>query len=191
MVGATMGVPQRIVIVGAGVAGASVAFGLARRGHGPAVTVVDAARAGTATAAGAGMVAPWDTPLVGPYYDLYAAGAAFYPSLIDALDAAGVGRAAFAVAGAMVVSDDADRLDQMEARVRPRLAAAGPAAGDAVRLTPAQARHRLPPLADGWAGLLMTGGARIDGRQLLDRPARRRRTTRRPPSHRHRHARPR
>ena len=46
---------DRIVIVGAGMAGAATAFALARRGA--AVTVVDDGRAGQATAAGAGIVA--------------------------------------------------------------------------------------------------------------------------------------
>ena len=161
-----MAVSQQVVIVGAGIAGASVAFGLARRGC--AATVVDADRPGQATAAGAGIVAPWDTPRTGPYYDLYAAGAAFYPSLIAALVDAGVSNADYAVTGSLVVNGDRAELDAVEARIRGRLAAAGPAAGRAERLSNADARRLFPPLSPDLAAVLMTGGARVDGRKLRD-----------------------
>ena len=48
---------MRIVIIGAGVLGASTAFHLA--GMGARVTVVDANLEGRATAAGAGIICPW------------------------------------------------------------------------------------------------------------------------------------
>src|SRR5215204_1280405 len=73
-------VSGRVVVVGGGIAGASTAFALARRGVG--VTVVDDGRVGSATAASAGIVAPWVSAAGGVFYDLYAAGAAFYPLVL-------------------------------------------------------------------------------------------------------------
>jgi len=78
----------RVVIVGDGVAGAATAFALARRGA--AVTVVDAGLVGRATDAGAGIVQPWSTSSDGEFYELYSAGADFYPELIERLAEAGV-----------------------------------------------------------------------------------------------------
>jgi D-amino-acid dehydrogenase len=46
-----------IIVVGAGILGASTAFHLARAGA--QVTIVDQAQDGRATAAGAGIICPW------------------------------------------------------------------------------------------------------------------------------------
>src|SRR5690606_41784780 len=50
---------MRVVVVGSGIAGASAAYHLARRGV--EVVVVDDERRGLATAAGAGIGSPWAT----------------------------------------------------------------------------------------------------------------------------------
>ncbi len=63
---------MRIVIIGAGVLGASTAFHLA--GMGARVTVIDANLEGRATAAGAGIICPWVSGVDDPiFYRLYAA----------------------------------------------------------------------------------------------------------------------
>lgn len=75
---------MNIVIVGAGVLGASVAFHLARMGE--HVTVIDAGLDGRATAAGAGIICPWVSGVDDPaFYGLYAGGGEYYPDLIAAL----------------------------------------------------------------------------------------------------------
>ena len=73
----------RIVVVGAGIVGASVAYHLARRGV--AVVVIDGAAAGSATGAGAGIICPWTNPDRNPAYRLGADGARYYPELISML----------------------------------------------------------------------------------------------------------
>lgn len=65
----------RVGIIGSGIAGASVAFGLASRGVD--VTIVDDAMAGQATAASAGIIAPWVSTSTSAYYETYAAGGNF------------------------------------------------------------------------------------------------------------------
>ena len=69
---------HRVIVIGGGI---GAAFALARRGA--AVTVVESGLAGQATEAGAGIISPWASTVEGPFYDLYAAGAAYYPEVIE------------------------------------------------------------------------------------------------------------
>ena len=153
-----------VVIIGSGVAGAGTAFALARRGA--AVTVVDAARDGTATAAGAGIVQPWSSGSTGgPLYELYAKGAEFYPELLGQLERAGAGPVDFRRNGAIVVNADAGELDAVQERLH-RRRQASPLMGEVTRLTGEAARELFPPLAPGLAAVHISGGARVDGRSL-------------------------
>lgn len=153
----------RVAVVGSGIAGAATAYALARSGA--VVTILESGRAGQATAAGAGIIQPWSSSAGGPFYDLYAAGAAYYPAFIDLLADSGVTDVGYAVPGSIVVDADPARLDEVEARVRARTAGV-PAAGALSRLSPAEAAGLFPPLAPGLAALLVSGGARVDGRRL-------------------------
>jgi D-amino-acid dehydrogenase len=152
-----------VVVVGSGVAGASVAFALA--GGGADVTVVDRVRPGQATAAGAGIVQPWSSGTAGPAYDLYAAGAAHYPALVERLAAVGVSDLGYRVTGSLVVDPDPARLDEVEDRVRRRTAGVA-VAGAVERLGARDARALFPPLAPDLGAVLVSGGARVDGRRL-------------------------
>jgi D-amino-acid dehydrogenase len=159
-------VSARVVILGSGIAGASAAFALARRGA--AVTVVDSARAGQATAASAGIISPWSSNAEGPFYDLYAAGATFYPEVLALLDEIGVTRTDFRRTGALLVNTDEQALRAARERVEIRAKEAGPIVGDVRRLNSEEARALFPPLAPGWEGVFVSGGARVDGRTMRD-----------------------
>jgi D-amino-acid dehydrogenase len=153
---------MRIVIVGAGVLGASAAFHLVRAGA--QVVVVDAALDGRATAAGAGIICPWVSGAEDPaFYRLYAGGGEYYPDLVAALAEAGETDLGYRRAGAMLVSDDARELDWIERMARGRQAAA---MGDVTRLSEREARATFPPLGEGLGGVHVAGGARVDGRRL-------------------------
>jgi D-amino-acid dehydrogenase len=153
----------RVVVVGGGVAGATTAYWLARAGA--AVTVVDNGEPGGATAAGAGIVQPWSSAADGPFYDLYSAGAAFYPTQIAALAEDGEVDVGYAVTGSLVVDADPVALDAVERRVRSRTRDQ-PVAGTVHRLDPVAARRLFPALAPELAALHVSGGARVDGRRL-------------------------
>ncbi|GAA5109736.1 NAD(P)/FAD-dependent oxidoreductase [Pseudonocardia adelaidensis] len=163
---------MRVVVVGSGVAGAAVAHHLSRRG---ARVVVDDARAGVATAAGAGIVSPWATAdpalfaLAGP-------AAGYYPELVAALAEDTDEPTSYSVVGGLVVGRDEGELREVHRRVAAR-AAEHPAAGEASLLDPAQARARFPVLDQGLSAVHVGGGARVDGRQvrasLLDAARRR------------------
>jgi D-amino-acid dehydrogenase len=153
---------MQIIVVGAGVFGASTAFHLAAKGT--QVTVIDAGLDGRATAAGAGIICPWVSGTDDlAFYRLCAAGGAYYPDLIDTLRRAGEADTGYRRAGAMVVSADPAELDGVERLVRRRAALAE---GDFRRLSPAEAQARFPPLRSGLGGVLIERGARVDGRRL-------------------------
>ncbi len=152
-----------VTVVGAGVAGASVAFAAARAGA--TVTLIDDARTGRATAAGAGIIAPWATSLTGEVYRLYAAGAEAYPEVLAALAEAGIDDVGHATNGALVIGPNGGPGHDMSDRLATRCAASR-VAGTPERVDTSAARTLFPPLADGWEGWFVPGGARIDGRRL-------------------------
>ena len=103
---------MKVAIIGAGIAGASVAYHL--RAAGADVVVVDQAHAGKATLAGAGIVCPWATATEDPaFFDLYAAGAAYYGRLIPELESCGEDRVGYGRVGALVVGEDPDELTEI------------------------------------------------------------------------------
>lgn len=154
---------MHVVVVGGGIAGASVAFGLARRGA--AVTVVDGGHAGQATAAGAGIIEPWGSAATGAFYELYARGAAFYPSLVADLVELGITDLGYRQSGALVVSASSADVDAVAARLEQRRVAS-PEMGEVIRLGGAGLVERFPALRDDLDGLWIAGGARVDGRLL-------------------------
>jgi D-amino-acid dehydrogenase len=155
---------MRIVIVGAGVLGASAAFHLAKAGV--SVTIIDAHLEGRATAAGAGIVCPWLAGLDDiEFYRLYAAGADYYPNLMDGLAEAGQTNLGYRRSGAMLVSADAEELDWI-LRLALHRQAHAPSMGVVTRLSPPQARALFPPLLAELGAVFVEGGARVDGRRL-------------------------
>jgi glycine/D-amino acid oxidase-like deaminating enzyme len=153
---------MRVIVVGAGILGASAAYHLARAGA--AVTIVDAAHEGRATAAGAGIICPWATGVEDPgFYALYAAGARYYPELVAGLEELGEREMGYARVGALCVGADEGALDAIEAVVRRRAEAA---AGEISRLGASEARALFPPLRPGLGAVSVSGGARVDGRKM-------------------------
>lgn len=157
---------SRVAVIGSGIAGAAVAFGLASRGAG--VTVIDDSMSGQATSAGAGIVAPWVSTSTGAYYEAYAAGGSFYPELLRRLAEFGVTDVGYRRTGAIIVDRDPGKLAEAAVLVRERAAAAGRVAGDVVELDPSDLRLAFPPIDREMSGLLVTGGGRVDGRMLCD-----------------------
>lgn len=152
-----------VAVVGAGVAGAAVGFAAARAGA--TVTLIDDARIGRATAAGAGIIAPWASTLTGDVYRLYAAGAEAYPDVLEALTDVGIDDVGHATNGALVVGTGDGPGDEMAERLTIRCAESR-VAGTPESVDDATARAMFPPLADGRSGWFVPGGARVDGRLL-------------------------
>jgi D-amino-acid dehydrogenase len=153
---------MRVVVIGSGIAGASAAYQLARRGA--EVVVVEAGERGMATAAGAGIVSPWTSRRIEDY-ELAAAAAAHYPELVAQLAEDGRRDSSFEVVGGMIVAAGETELADAYARTSGR-AAGAPAAGEVRRLDPAQARELFPPLAPDFGAVHVSGAGRVDGRRL-------------------------
>ncbi|MBK1786716.1 NAD(P)/FAD-dependent oxidoreductase [Prauserella cavernicola] len=150
---------MRIVVIGSGIAGAEVACHLARSGA--EVVVVDADLAGTATAAGAGIVCPWTSRNLGEAELAFAArAAAYHRDFTERL-----ADSSFELVGGMVVSADETELADAYQRVRER-AGRWPEAGEVSLLDPAEARALFPALAPGLGAVHVTGAGRVDGRAL-------------------------
>lgn len=155
---------MRISIIGGGILGASTAWHAARAGA--EVTVFDAERDGRATAAGAGIVCPWVSGLEdAPFLNLYIAGGEYYPAVTAMLAEDGETDLGYRQSGAMMVAPDTAELAATERFVRGR-GAGHPAIGAISRLSPEEARALFPPLHPDLGGVLISGGARVDGRRM-------------------------
>jgi len=144
---------ERVVVIGGGIVGASVALHLAEGGAD--VLVVDDARPGRATYAGAGIVAPpWRSP-GSPIFELRAHAVAAYPEL-----AARIG-APFEVIGELFAAPPGPALDETSEA----LAASG--LGPEV-LEPEAARAAFPYLAPHLAAARVGTTARVEGDRIRD-----------------------
>lgn len=169
----------RIVVVGAGIVGASVAYHLARRGV--AVTVIEGVEAGPATSAGAGIICPWTNPGDGPDYRLGADGARYYPELVAMLADDGEAGTGYQRTGALCLAAEAAptgtgadagcapadgaSLQAIMAHVRSQVPDY-PEIGEISLLPPGRPRELFPPLAGELSAVWIGGAARIDGRAI-------------------------
>jgi D-amino-acid dehydrogenase len=154
---------MKVVVVGAGILGASTAFHLARAGC--EVVVIDRADAGRATAAGAGIICPWGSPNEdAASFELLAGGARYYPEFVAMLAADGELDVGYAAVGGLYVQGTARELDAVERRVRAR-GKTWPV-GKVQRLSANEAQALFPPLRSEQPALYVSGGARVDGRRL-------------------------
>ncbi len=155
---------MHIVVVGAGILGASTGFHLARAGA--QVTIVDQAHDGRATAAGAGIICPWVSGADdAAFYRLYVEGARYYSELVPALAERGETDLGFRRVGALVVSSDTDELAAFNDLLNRRRAHT-PEMGATSLLSPRDTRTLFPPLRADLAGLHVANGARVDGRRM-------------------------
>jgi len=156
---------MRVLVLGAGIAGASVAWSLARRGA--EVVVVDRLHDGAATLAGAGIVRASLGITEPGFVEAYAAAVRHYPTAMrdlgDALGRDATDEVGYRVVGGLWLSDDDAALADVEGRLRAFDAAQ---VGTVSRLDPAQARDLFPAAAPDLAAVHVTQAARVDGRRL-------------------------
>ncbi|MFC4167713.1 NAD(P)/FAD-dependent oxidoreductase [Teichococcus aestuarii] len=155
---------MRVIVVGAGILGASAAYHLARGGA--EVVILDPMLEGRATAAGAGIVCPWSSRVTdADWYRLSGGGARDYPALVAQLAEDGETDLGYRRVGALCIAGEEAGLEETEARIRARLPAA-PEAGTLSRLAPEEARALFPPLRPGEPALHLSGAARVGSRLL-------------------------
>ena len=152
----------RVIVIGAGVTGASVAYHVSRLGA--ETVLVDSDEPGQATAAGAGIVCPWSSRITDPaWHALADTAAAYYPELVAGLAADGGTDVGYRQVGALRLAGE----DAVRQEIR-RRAAESPAAGEVTLVSAGRARELFPPLRGNSPGVLIAGGARVDGRLLRD-----------------------
>ncbi|WNS45325.1 FAD-binding oxidoreductase [Paenibacillus sp. MMS20-IR301] len=157
---------KKVIVIGAGILGASTAYQLAKLGT--EVLVVDRKDQGQATDAAAGIICPWLSQRRNQaWYRLAKAGARFYPQLIEELERGGASETGYARVGALSIHNDETKLDKIEARASMRLSDA-PEIGEITRLSAGATRELFPLLAEEYASVHISGAARVDGRALRD-----------------------
>ncbi|MCT2536150.1 FAD-binding oxidoreductase [Aquibacillus koreensis] len=154
------------IVVGAGIVGASVGYHLAKAGV--EVVMIDRKDHGQATDAAAGIVCPWLSQRRNQaWYQLAKKGAAFYPKLIEELESQGETETGYKQVGAIALRQEEKKLIAMEERAYKRRKDA-PEIGEITRLTPKETKALFPPLSDAYSAIHISGGARVDGRQVRD-----------------------
>lgn len=161
---------SKVVVVGGGVVGASVAHRLLRSGAD--VTVIDRADEGQATAAAAGLLPPLDHFIgVSAVLPLLKAARAYYPELLLELETAGLGDAGYEVVGALHVAtteEEAAQLAAVASECEQRRDAGFGQIGAVTRVDGGAARRLFPALGPAVIGAVhCAGAARVDGRKLL------------------------
>lgn len=155
---------NQIIIIGAGILGASTAYQLAKSGA--EVIVIDRMDKGQATDAAAGIVCPWLSQRRNKaWYALAKGGAKFYPNLISDLEKDGELNTGYARVGAISIHSDQKKLYEMKKRALKRKEDA-PEMGEITVLSEEQTKALFPPLADGFGAVHVSGAARVDGRAL-------------------------
>ncbi|WP_314589110.1 FAD-binding oxidoreductase [Paenibacillus terrigena] len=157
---------KKIIIVGAGILGASTAYTLAKMGAD--VLIVDRKDQGQATDAAAGIICPWLSQRRNQaWYRLAKAGAHYYPGLIHELKSEGETETGYAQVGALCIHEDMEKIRKIEERARIRKVDA-PEIGDIDLLHDEETHKRFPLLAEGYHAVHISGAARVDGRALRD-----------------------
>ncbi|RIW38547.1 FAD-binding oxidoreductase [Bacillus salacetis] len=157
---------KKIIVVGAGVLGASAAYHLAKEGV--EVLIADRHHPGQATDAAAGIVCPWISQRRNKaWYRLVKGGARYYPSLIERLKEEGEADTGYKQVGALSLHTDEDKLKKMKERTIKRREDA-PEIGDIKILSNEETRKLIPILSKEYGSVYISGGARVDGRALRD-----------------------
>lgn len=155
---------EKIIVIGAGILGASTAYHLAKSGA--EVIVVDRQDRGQATDAAAGIVCPWLSQRRNKaWYKLAKGGARYYPELIQQLEADGETDTGYKRVGTLSLHADSEKLEKMAERAMKRREDA-PEIGEITILSPEETKKRFPPLSEEYGSVFVSGGARVNGRAM-------------------------
>ena len=152
-----------IVVIGGGIVGASVAYELVTAGRD--VVVVDPARPGRASDAGAGIASPQTNADPDPqWHEFGALAAAYLRELVERLrdDGADLGSEPLAECGSLVVAL-AEHEDPWFEQVAALATQRDP---DVAEISATDAQTRFPVLCRPWRALFSPHSARVDGRGL-------------------------
>jgi D-amino-acid dehydrogenase len=162
-----MAAAAQVVVVGAGIVGATAAWQLARRGvH---VDLVESEETGRATSAGAGIVQPWRPAATGSWGAYSDHAGATYPQLAADLATDSGRDPSYAAVGGLTIGRDVAALRAMAEELETARSARGwTGLGEVEVLEPGAATARLPVLGSEFAAVWTGGIGRIDGRLFRD-----------------------
>lgn len=157
---------KKIIVIGAGILGATTAYKLAKLGAD--VTIVDRKAQGQATDAAAGIIGPWLAQRRNKaWYHLAKNGARIYPELINELIKDGETETGYKRVGLLKLHTDEQRsLKTKELALKRREDA--PEIGDISLLNAKDTNDLFPLLNEKYQSIYVSGGARVDGRALRD-----------------------
>lgn len=155
---------KKVIIIGAGILGATTAYRLAKSGI--QVVLVDRDDDGQATKAAAGIICPWLAQRRNKaWYTLAKGGAKIYPQLIAELAEDGETETGYQRIGALGLHTDQTKLLKTEARVLKRREEA-PEIGEISLLNEQETNNLFPLLQNNYQSIYVSGAARVDGRAL-------------------------
>jgi D-amino-acid dehydrogenase len=157
------------IVVGGGIVGMSTAYHLVSGGA--RTLLIDRADRGRATDAGAGILSP-ETNSRDPetWFDFAVEAVAYYPSLVQRLQADQGGDTGYAQCGQMIVAvseDEHEAFERAKRLIFSRQARRGlPNHDDLHEVTAREARQLFPALASVYGAIYYRRAARVDGRLL-------------------------
>ncbi|KRK36588.1 NAD(P)/FAD-dependent oxidoreductase [Levilactobacillus parabrevis] len=157
---------KRIAIIGGGIVGATAAYYLSKLPGSEKikVTLFDD-DVGQASKAAAGIISPWLSKRRNQqWYRLAKAGADLYPELIHD---AQLGTDVYQQTGTIVTREDEADLETLFALAQDRRKTAA-TMGDVATLTAQEVQDQVPLLTNPQPGVVITGGARVDGAALVN-----------------------
>ncbi|QGH33683.1 FAD-dependent oxidoreductase [Gracilibacillus salitolerans] len=152
-------------VIGGGIAGASIAYHLAKTGN--SVTVFDRSDNGQATSASAGIICPWVSQRRNKkWYRLVQEGARYYPDFIQELEETTKQATGYKRSGAICLFKD-ERIQQLAYERISAKQDGSPEMGDVRKLTKAEVKEMHPHLTDSYPAVFVEGGGQIRGESLL------------------------
>jgi D-amino-acid dehydrogenase len=152
-------------VIGGGIAGASIAYHLAKTGN--SVTVYDRYDKGQATTASAGIICPWVSQRRNKkWYRLVQESARYYPDFIQELEETTGQFTGYKRNGAICLFKD-ERIQQLAYERISAKQDGSPEMGDVYKLTKAEVKEMHPHLTDCYPAVFVEGGGQIRGESLL------------------------
>lgn len=158
---------KKIAIIGGGVVGATAAFYLSQDSQFD-VTLFDEG-VGQGTSAAAGIISPWLSKRRNKaWYEMVKLGAAFYPDFLsEVLAGEAIPKAVYQQVGTLLFTKKDKTLEELLAIGQKRREDA-PEIGELTILDADAIRGLVPIYTSDKRGLLASGGARVDGKELVD-----------------------
>ena len=152
-------------IIGGGIAGATIAYHLVKNGQ--KVTVYDRCDQGQATNASAGIICPWTSQRRNKaWYRLVKAGAKYYPSFINELEALTKTSTGYQQNGALSLFKDTHIQELAYQRIKKK-ADEAPEMGKVKKLSADELKALHPYLTTAFPAVYVEGGAQVSGHLLL------------------------